>query len=413
MRCWIVTVGEPLPLDGDSARLLRSGILASVLANRGHNVTWWTSTFDHWTKTHRSDGHAQRRIAADYTLTLLRGCGYSRNVSIARIREHRQVASAFASLAAQSEVPDLIVCSLPTLELAVQAVRYGRKHGVPVVLDIRDMWPDAITRLVPKPLRVVGNIAVARMRRMAREACCGATAITGHAPAFVEWGLRHAGRGRRAVDKDFAFGYSRRILTEAEVISGTQFWNAQGLSKDPSVLQLVFAGTMSHSFEFEPLLKAAQRLTGIANFVICGAGDALTAVRRKSASLSNVICPGWIGEVELTALLARADIGLAPYRDELDFRLTIPNKGPEYLASALPIALSLATGPLFDAIVAGRCGFSYEGSADLLVSRITELFADRETLRQMSENARRVFDDRFRADVVYSEFADFLEQLIG
>ncbi|GAI08595.1 unnamed protein product, partial [marine sediment metagenome] len=47
MRIWLITIGEPLPSDNNNDRLYRTGILAKLLIQRGHEVVWWTSTFDH------------------------------------------------------------------------------------------------------------------------------------------------------------------------------------------------------------------------------------------------------------------------------------------------------------------------------------------------------------------------------
>ena len=47
MKIWIITVGEPLPMDDGEVRAYRSGLLFSELVNAGHEVTWWTSSFDH------------------------------------------------------------------------------------------------------------------------------------------------------------------------------------------------------------------------------------------------------------------------------------------------------------------------------------------------------------------------------
>ncbi len=46
MRVWLLTVGEPLPTDGGSDRVWRTGFLARALADRGHEVVWWSSAFD-------------------------------------------------------------------------------------------------------------------------------------------------------------------------------------------------------------------------------------------------------------------------------------------------------------------------------------------------------------------------------
>src|SRR5688572_12390199 len=52
IKVWLVTAGEPLPLGKQEQRLLRAGLLARYLVAAGHEVTWWTSTFDHTSKLH-------------------------------------------------------------------------------------------------------------------------------------------------------------------------------------------------------------------------------------------------------------------------------------------------------------------------------------------------------------------------
>nr|MZG82429.1 glycosyltransferase WbuB [Photobacterium lucens] len=48
MNIWLVMSGEPLSLHGE--RPHRVGILSEMLVEKGHHVTWWTTTFDHQKK---------------------------------------------------------------------------------------------------------------------------------------------------------------------------------------------------------------------------------------------------------------------------------------------------------------------------------------------------------------------------
>ena len=63
MRVWIVETGEQIAgVDGD-VRNWHCGMLAKALADSGHEVVLWASTFHHLTKRHRFDS-AQRRVLA-------------------------------------------------------------------------------------------------------------------------------------------------------------------------------------------------------------------------------------------------------------------------------------------------------------------------------------------------------------
>ena len=47
MRIWVYASGEPLPAADRQVRLLRAGNLCRHLQAAGHEVVWWTSSFDH------------------------------------------------------------------------------------------------------------------------------------------------------------------------------------------------------------------------------------------------------------------------------------------------------------------------------------------------------------------------------
>jgi hypothetical protein len=40
MIAWLIKPGEAIPVDPGAPQLMRTGILARCLADRGHQVTW-------------------------------------------------------------------------------------------------------------------------------------------------------------------------------------------------------------------------------------------------------------------------------------------------------------------------------------------------------------------------------------
>src|SRR4051812_4018850 len=94
IRVWIVTTAEPLPID-NGARLMRHGMLADRLISHGHDVTWWTSAFNHRRKVNRYNGDTSLEISDNYRIRLLHSVGYKRNLSLARVRNQREIAGKF------------------------------------------------------------------------------------------------------------------------------------------------------------------------------------------------------------------------------------------------------------------------------------------------------------------------------
>src|ERR1051326_5547222 len=109
MRVWLVHAGEPLPCDSKTVRLLRIGLLAELLEERGHEVVWWSTAFDHNHKVPRPAGETRLTLRPGYTLFLLGGMGYSSNVSIRRWINHWQLSRRFAEIAPDQPRPDIVL----------------------------------------------------------------------------------------------------------------------------------------------------------------------------------------------------------------------------------------------------------------------------------------------------------------
>lgn len=138
VRIWLITIGEPVPVsDGSNDRLHRTGYLSHLLADKGHDVIWWTWTFGHFRKVHRFGQDTIVLPKSLLEIRLLNGCGYHTNLSFQRILDHRNIASNFSDTSRSLPPPDLVFCSFPTIELSLAATLYGKERCVPVVLD---MW---------------------------------------------------------------------------------------------------------------------------------------------------------------------------------------------------------------------------------------------------------------------------------
>jgi len=414
MRAWLIKISTHLPVDGQQDRLLRMGLLARQLCDAGHEVLWWTGTFDHARKAHRFEADRLVEAGPSYRIFLLHSCGYARNVSLARLRDHRQVARRFARLAPTQPPPDVVLSALPTPGLCVAAIRYARPRGVPVVLDVRDLWPDAFYDLVPRWSRPLVRPLLWPMERAVRRACAQATAICGVSPQYVRWGVRRAGREPTPLDRDFPHGYPEAAPPPEATDPARAFWQGHGLTEDPEVFTVCFFGRMGHQFDLDTVLAAVRKLQGGGRsfrFVLCGAGDNLERYRARSRTLDNVLLPGWVNGPQIWTLLRLSSAGLAPYRDTENFRENLTNKPFEYLSAGLPIIAGIG-GVLGELIIRHACGVVYpSGDADALASALRELYDRPERRRQMSANARRLFEERFGAERVYREMVGHLERI--
>lgn len=410
MRIWIVTVGEPLPIDGEAPRLFRSGELATRLAKLGNQVVWWTSDFDHYAKRSRFRSYTKLCLQSGVDLRLLHGCGYTRNVSLQRLLDHVQIARQFRQIISGEQQPHVIVASLPTIELAASAVAYGKQRGVPVVIDVRDLWPDIFLARAPRALQALLRPALTFLDRQAMQACRDATAIMGNSPGMVAWGVRKGGRTISSNDRHFPFVYDTTPLTAADAEAGFRFWAQIGIERDPETLICCFFGTIGPHFDFEPFIEAAERLeaSGLKlKVVFCGAGDLLDGLKRRARGVRSVYLPGWIDRIRIRTLMDLADVGLAPFRNHVGFLENLTNKPVEYLSGGLPIVSTL-NGYLARFLQENDCGITVNGDVTSITQTLRTLAIDRTLLHRLRRNARMTFENHFQAERVYGDMIKYI-----
>ena len=408
MRIWLTEIGELLPIDS-GGRSMRAGLLAQTLAARQHDVIWWTSTFDHARKVYRRPAAGTANISAHLRLELLHAPAYRRNASLARMRYHRAIARQFTAQAPHAVPPELLYCCVPTLELTEAGVRYAAARGIPVVVDVRDLWPDIFVDAVPRPLRGLARLALRLEFRRARFILRAAAAILAVSPGYLEWGLGLAGRQRGPWDAVFPHGYPRPALNPGSK-ARTEL---EALGVDPRRVICCFVGSFGRSYDLGTVIEAARLLerAGRAHvqFVLGGDGEQAAAWRAQAAGLSNVIFTGWLSVEAIEALLAMARIGLAAYAANAPQGL--PNKLFEYLSAGLPVVSSLR-GEAERFLTETGCGATYSvGDAAALAAVLQELAADDAARLEMGRRAFARYDAEFSAQQVYGRLGEHLERL--
>jgi len=408
MRVWLVHVGEPLPIDAGNERQLRMSLFARMLADRGHDVVWWTSTFDHTHKRQRAQVDSEIRLEGTLTLRLLYARSYSVNISLDRLINHYQIARAFERLAAHpaEPAPDVIFATMPTVELAAAAARFGSRRNIPVVVDVRDLHPDIYLSLVPPAARPMARLALTPLYRELRTSVTLATGLIAIAPSFLDWALRHAGRKVTNRDAVFPLAYPELPASDEALSAAAVDMEASGVRTDRRIIWYV--GTYNRWIDLgTPILAArilAERQRDDVQFVFSGSGDFEPEWRRLAGSLPNVVFTGWVDIPRIVYMRSIAWAGLAPYRPGF---LTVGNKLFEYMAGGLPVLLSIG-GDARRVIEEHRCGLPYEGGDPAsLVKAIDEMRSD--GIRdEMASNSLQAYRNHYAAEKVYGDMAEFV-----
>ncbi len=411
MRVWLITIGEPLPTDGPQERLLRTGMLAEALAAVGHEVVWWSSTFDHVRKRQRFCADTSIAVGSRYQLNLLHAVAYAKNISFLRLANHYGVARAWSKWAYREPKPDVMLCSFPTIGLSRAATRYGRVCGIPVVLDVRDLWPD----IFPGPTegwgRWMKGLALAPLVKATREAFKTCTAVVGVSERYLRWGLSYAGRPAGEHDRVFAIGYKKPHVTAGDLTAAEMSLRDVGVNPEKKIAW--FVGSLGTTYDLIPLIQAARRLgqqgQNDIQFVFSGEGGNGLAYRRLAEGMNNVVFTGWMDSHQIAWLMRVSRVGLMAYAAGAPQGL--PNKLFEYLGAGLPV-LSALSGETEALLSTHECGLTYTpGDTDSFLKALLTLLDNASLSNQMGRNAASLFTGHYTAEKINAEIIRHLERV--
>ena len=411
MNVWIVFAGETLPMD-EATRTWRYGMLAETLVARGHHVTRWAPTFNHSHKKQRYHTDYTYQVNENYKIELIYNRGYKRNVGFQRLLSYIQLASSFQRRIKNEKPPDIIISGMPTPWLCSAAIKYGQHKHIPVVIDIRDLWPDIFIDVFPKYLNNIGKLVLDILFAGNKDIFEKASSITAISSKYLEWGLNYANRAKTENDRIFYMGYKQKPLTDQMNVDLYEFWKKLGVSKQHFIC--CFFGSTNRQFNIDTVIHAAKHFKEIKRnevlFVICGDGTHLSYYKDVAKECNNIVFPGWVGPEQIQSLMQISEVGLAPYSSGA--KMSLPNKPFEYFSGGLPVISSLR-GELEQILSENDCGLTYEaGDVRGLVDAILDLKNNSEKREQMGKNARCLFEKEYSSDKIYPVMADYMERLV-
>lgn len=407
MNIWLLQASEPMPVVNPEQRLWRTGMTAEALNKRKHNITWFASTFDHFQKKQLYDKDTIIKVNDNYSIYLIHAMRYKKNISISRILNHKKLAKKFTKIIRSMEKPDLIYVSFPIIDYAEAAVKYGKKNNIPVIVDIRDLWPDIFYHNLPKYLSILATPYIKWMNHKTKRIMKDAFAVNGISETVVEWGLKKGNRTRTKYDKCFYIGYDKQnniALNDNE--------NSVKEKIDKDKFYISFFATINNQFDYKKIVELAKKLENSDKDIIiniCGTGPQIEELKALVKEISNIQLLGWLNRNELSYVLQNSKIGLAPYKNTFDFQMGVSNKFAEYISYGLPIALT-SEGYMKMLLEENECGCSTQ-DMQKMYEFIIKLKNKPEEYEKMSNNATRLYEKKFVANKIYKNLVNYLEKI--
>jgi glycosyltransferase involved in cell wall biosynthesis len=408
MNIWLIMSGEPLEMFGE--RPHRVGILSKMLVKGGHNVTWWTTDYDHQHKKYffNNDTELKNNFGVEM-IFLYPKTKYYRNISYQRIKNHREVGNSFLKLATNKKKPDIIFCAFPTIDLSCEAVKYGKEYNIPIVIDVRDLWPYIFFSTFYKILHPIIKIFLKNYIQKTKYIFQNATAITGVSQKYLDYGLNYGARKQNSIDGVYPLAYQLRKLDNNTYENCDSKFKTLGINKDKILVW--FVGTFGKTYDLSTIIHASKEINNDnIQFVFTGDGENASIWKELAKNSKNIFFTGWVNSDDLAYLADICDIGLMAYKKGAPQGL--PNKVFEYLASGLPIFSSLQ-GETKELLEKEKVGFTYNADSVEDFKMSLNKILENDSLRiAMSNRCKKLFDMNFSAEKVYSDLITHLEKIV-
>jgi glycosyltransferase involved in cell wall biosynthesis len=390
-------------LQDEAWQEYRSSMLARALARAGHQAVWWISSFEHRSKQFRTETWRRSELDARTSLIIVPTTPYRDHISFARIRSERTFARHVVQQAPQEARPDVVVLAEPALFFGAPIVRWCRREGIRMVVDILDLWPELFRVVLPAPLRGLHRLAFAPLYARRRRVLRSANGIVAVCRDYLG-PAREA--GANCPTEVCYLGIPP--LREGGAASASVPLPEKGAGET----WFVYAGTFGEAYDLPTVARAAESLLARGarcRFVFAGAGPLQPLVERLvAAHPSAVHFLGTLTPAQLREVYRSCDAGLCSYAP--DTTVAMPVKLYDYLGAGLAVVNSLEQecGGL---VASSGCGFNYTAGDAASLATALQRCIDHPAELAACRVASRELAPSFDADAQHDRFVRFIEQV--
>lgn len=375
--------------------------LARLFSNRGHDVTVITSDFCHTTKKTKDKRPQYKGINVVY----LHEEGYSSNVSVHRLISHYKWGKNVGKYLRENVTPDVVYCAVPSLTAARESADYCKSHGIPFIVDIQDLWPEAFGMVIKNKLLQMGFLP---MKWYADSIYASADFIISVSDTYVNRALK--------VNKKLKTGVTSFLGNDGELFDKCR--NLHLLNRMDDEIILGYVGSMSTSYDipcvFDALAKVVKRgkVKKAIRFVLIGSGTDENKFKEYGKKIypNHVFCGRKPYDI-MVGMLCDCDIVINPIVK--GSVASIINKVGDYAMSGIPVINTQESPEYRDLVERYQCGINCGcGNSDDVAMAIEKLALDADLRKLMGANAIRLAKERFDRRYSYVKIVEAIEKLV-
>jgi glycosyltransferase involved in cell wall biosynthesis len=374
----------------------RFNYLAELFAGAGVSVELVTSNFNHNRKVRRDESVKHPR----YAVKFISEPGYLKNVSLKRIFSYYVMGRNLEKYLETRKKPDVIYCSVPSLDVAKAAVKYAKKNNIRILIDIQDLWPETFKMIFHIP--VVSDILFYPMHKQAEYIYAEADEIVAVSKTYAD----KAAELRPSRKTHVVF-----IGTELESFDRAAEENRQ-ISKPEGELWVAYIGTLSHSYDLINVIDALDMIkeNGVGNVKFVVMGDGPLRNEFEEHANGKGIYSEFMGNLpyeKMAGILESCDIAVNPIKH--GSAGSIINKHADYAAAGLPVVNTQESIEYRNLLEEYDAGLNCEnGNPADVAEKLQRLCSDKELRETMGENSRRLAREKFDRKATYPEIVELL-----
>ncbi|CAM3859514.1 glycosyltransferase WbuB [Clostridium perfringens] len=387
----MVTHFTQIPREAGNGRFL---YLLNMFDYDKVQVELVTTDFSHRTKEKREKIYENLK----YKLTYVEELGYKKNVSIKRFFSHYIFARNLREYLLKRKKPDIIYCSIPSIDAAYYVTKYAKKNNIKLIIDIQDLWPEAFKMVLNIP--IISDIIFYPMNKKANFVYKNADEIIGVSETYVNRALK--------VNKKVEKGLSVFLGTDLNY-----FDSLIKSSKKYNNFTIVYVGTLGHSYNIKLIIDALEQVrlkyNKNINFLIMGDGPLKNEFQSYSKNKNlQIEFTGRLKYEDMVSRLKKCHLAVNPIID--GSAGSIINKVGDYAAAGLPVINTQDCKEYKRLIEKYNIGFSFLNNDIAGISdKIFELYNDYNLIEKLGDNNRKLAIDLFDRGKTYKNIINIIE----
>lgn len=298
--------------------------------------------------------------------------------------------------------PNVVIVSVPSGDVGLGMLIACKLTGVRYVVDYRDEWEDYTISLTNSRIRKSFYSAVKRFMASLYATCHLMNAVT---PNFMK-------------------SLERRGVTNVRLVpngADTRTFKPLSNKRENEGFTIFYSGGIGGYYNLDVVVKTIKKLVdkGLSNvkLVIAGGGK-VQKVLNLALELgisNNIEYKGAINDkVKLAKLIARADVGLVPYDDNLLWRNSLPAKFFEYCACGVPVVATVYEDSILAKLIKEHeVGLTVPPmDEERFAEAIYRIYKNKPFREKAGKRARLLIEEKFDRNKIAEEFLDLLKHAL-